>query len=495
MRGFIEMKDEDGLISGSFAVPEKSNLGQLFVSLSRNANGGDSVLPDGDVVVPRVEEAHHFITVAMRTQGKRIQELQEALLCLNAQTLTDFDVCIVGHNIQPEDEEAVVNLIRMQPQWLRDKIEYSHVEGGSRSRPLNYAFGRSQSNYVTILDDDDLVFDNWLEAFHETALQNWGMIVYSYVFTQDWRVFETRTGRRHLEATKAPVAEFCDDYNYILQLDTNHCPIMGLAYPRYSFSDLGLRFDESLTTTEDWDYLLRAATLCGVADASEATSIYRLWKNAENSSSLHKKIEWDKNRTRVIQKIGESPYVLPGKSAEEVTALIASGTARFNGLEKVRLVYKNRDGWHAEDIHPDESFFDASTDKNCVEFDGLERLGELLRVNICFRDKGLLTIADPLVTIVDAKGNAQEFAFFDMESHGVLYDDYETGDEKIAFLGPSPHFAIGFEGRPETLSSIKMEFLYEEGVHERLLTGTKLVVRAKQKMKQVKWRRRARKNS
>lgn len=493
MHGFIEMKDEDGFISGSFEVPEKSNIGQLFTALSRSSN--EDSIPDGDVVLSRTEDTPHFITVAIRTQGKRIQELQEALLCLNAQTFTDFDICIVGHNIEAEDEKAVIGLVEMQPRWLKDKIEYSHVCGGSRSRPLNYAFGRSQSDYITILDDDDLVFDNWLEVFHTVALQNWGMIIYSYVFTQDWRVFESGSGRRHLEATKAPVAEYCDDYNYVLQLDTNHCPIMGLAYPRYSFSDFGLRFDESLTTTEDWDYLLRAAALCGVANTSEATSIYRLWKNAENSASLHKKIEWDKNRTRVIRKIGESPYLLPGSSAEEVTALIASGTARFNGLEKVHLVYKTRDGWHAERIYPAEHFFDAGTDKNCVRFDGLERLGELVRVNICFRDKGLMTISDPLVTAVDTEGSEVEYAFFDMESHGVLYDDYETGDEKIAFLAPSPHFAIGFEGRPKVLSSIRMEFLYSEGVHERLLTGTKLLVRAKQRIRKLKWRRGIKKRS
>lgn len=489
MRGFIELKDEDGVVSGSFAVPEKSNVGQLFAALSRGSD--EESIPAGKVVFPRVEGLHHFITVTVRTQGKRIQELQEALLCLDAQTFTDFDVCIVGHNIKPDDEKAVLDLVDMQPQWLRDKIEYAHVDGGSRSRPLNYAFGRSQSDYVTILDDDDLVFDNWLEVFHGNALQNWGMIIYSYVFTQDWRVLDVHTGRRHLEATKAPVAEYCDDYNYILQLDTNHCPIMGLAYPRYPFSDFGLRFDESLTTTEDWDYLLRAAALCGVANASEATSIYRLWRNAENSASLHKKTEWDKNRTRVIRKLGESPYLLPGSSAAEVTTLIASGTARFNGLERMQLVYKNREGWHKDDLFPDEAFFDAATDKNCIQFDGLEQLGEMIRVNICFRDKGLLTIADPLVTVIDADGFEAEYGFFDMDSHGVLYDDYETGDAKIAFLAPSPHFAIGFEGHPKVLSSIRMEFLYAEGVYERLLTGTKLLVRAKQKMRQLRWRRKS----
>ncbi len=488
MKGSIEVRQEEGFLGSTLAVPEKSNLGEFLAVMHQNAKEAENDRLRGEVVLPRAEKADHFITVAIRTQGKRIQELEEGLLCLCAQTFLDFDVCIVGHNIHGKDEEVVLELIGMQPKWLRDKIEYSRIEGGSRSRPLNLAFSRSRSDYITILDDDDLVFDNWLQTFYECALSNWGRIIYSYVFTQDWRVVTSGDGSRLPESTKAPKATYCEGYDFAMQLDTNHCPIMGLAYPRYAYSEFGVRFDESLTTTEDWDYLLRAAKLCGVANTLEATSIYRLWKNAENSASLHKKIEWDKNRDRVIQKIASEPYLFPASGVEELLSYITSGTARFNGLERIKLAYKDQKGWHSECRYPDALSFDVATEKNTAEFTGLEVLGEVERINVCFRDKGLLTIQDAVVTVTDVVGDVREYDFFTMESHGVLYDDPDSGEEKIAFLGSSPHFAIGFEGHPIIISSIKVEFLYKEGVHERLLTGTKLLVRVKQTLKRMKRR-------
>ena len=48
------------------------------------------------------------------------------------------------------------------------------------------------------------------------------------------------------------------------------------------FHDLGFRFDETLTTTEDWDYLMRVAAVVGVASTSEISSVYRWWPSNES---------------------------------------------------------------------------------------------------------------------------------------------------------------------------------------------------------------------
>ena len=50
-----------------------------------------------------------FLSVVMRTQGKRIEMLREAVLCLWAQTCQDFEVLIMGHNL---DGEARIEHLR-----------------------------------------------------------------------------------------------------------------------------------------------------------------------------------------------------------------------------------------------------------------------------------------------------------------------------------------------------------------------------------------------
>ena len=92
------------------------------------------------------------------------------------------------------------------------------------------------------------------------------------------------------------------------------------AIPRYVLSVLGFEFDESLTTTEDWDFLMHAALLCGVADTPEVTGVYRVWENAENSQTLHKQEEWQKNYFAVRSKIAENGGIIEQSDVEEILA-------------------------------------------------------------------------------------------------------------------------------------------------------------------------------
>ena len=114
-------------------------------------------------------------------------------------------------------------------------------------------------------------------------------------------------------------------FNWLGELNINYCPTMSLAYPAYAFNKYGIKFDESLTTTEDWDFLLRNAFICGVSDEKVVTSIYRLWVNSENSQTEHTKDEWAKNHSMIQHKLSKLPLLLPAGYTDRIVKITYPG--------------------------------------------------------------------------------------------------------------------------------------------------------------------------
>lgn len=258
-------------------------------------------------------EQRPFLTIVMRTQGKRQEMLTEALLSLTGQTDEDFEIVLIGHKVEPSQKPVVRSMLEELPTSLRAKIRYYELETGNRTTPLNLGFSYAHGMYVSVLDDDDIVFDNWVEAFHQAAREHPGTVIHAYVLTQDWRTVTTPDGRLALRAEAAPDDMYCRDFVMIHQLERNWCPLMGLAFPAELFQRYGIVFDETLSTTEDWDFLVRTASIAGATDVQHPTSIYRIWENAENSKTLHQQKEWEENYDRIQRRFSAMPIVLPGE--------------------------------------------------------------------------------------------------------------------------------------------------------------------------------------
>lgn len=103
-------------------------------------------------------------------------------------------------------------------------------------------------------------------------------------------------------------------FDLLEHLKSNHTPNLALAFPRGIFHDLNIRFDENLTTTEDWDFFLRGAVIVGVSASEEITSIYHWWATSQESSrTLHNEREWTENYYAIQRKINALPILLaPG---------------------------------------------------------------------------------------------------------------------------------------------------------------------------------------
>ena len=272
---------------------------------------------------PQVEPKTNrpFLSVITRTQGKRAQALQDVFLCLSGQTNMDFELLIMGHRLDQSYDKVVYECIDNLPEWFRKKVRLIKVNDGNRTKPLHVGFMEANGEYIAILDDDDLVFDNWVETFYTLYQKKPGTVLRAFSVTQNWRQEKIR-GEEVLAATSAPDNIYCRNFDLLEQFYKNSCPSMSYAIPRYAYQQLNIHFDLELTTTEDWDLFMRSVLICGISEARETTSIYRHWENLDSSKQAHGNKDWVDNQKHFIRKINQAPSILPSGYIHKIIDLL-----------------------------------------------------------------------------------------------------------------------------------------------------------------------------
>jgi hypothetical protein len=252
------------------------------------------------------------------------------LLCLAAQLSDDFEVLIVGHRTTADEQRTIERVIEDQPPGLRSRIRLALLDNGERAAPLNLALARARGRYLSIFDDDDVVLAHWVESFARAERSNRGRILRAISLCQDVTHAEVRSvaGVRGLAAPKRIHSR---TFSLTEHLHANQSPTLSWAFPRSLYLDFGYMFDESMTTTEDWEFLLRSAEIAGVTDLDEATSIYQWWKDRETSKTLHPHEEWMANQREVERRIDATPFLLPAGETRHVRARLL----RLKELERI----------------------------------------------------------------------------------------------------------------------------------------------------------------
>lgn len=279
-----------------------------------------------------------FLSVLTRTQGRRLDTLQETFLCLAAQECDDFEVLVLAHNVAPRQTEELRYLVGSLPPATAARFKVIPVTGQGRCRPLNVGVESALGQYVTVLDDDDLVLAHWSAVFKDLAAQWPGRVLRAVVAEQDIArgYWPDRPGYLPTSGFRTPYPSEFDLFDHIVE---NHTPPCGLAFPRSCFRDLGIVFDESLPVLEDWDVLLQAAFVCGVASSEEVTAIYRRWDVGPSSTSLHTAAEWHGAHQAVIAKLDRRASVFPPGAITRVRQLQGElNTARAE-IERYREMY------------------------------------------------------------------------------------------------------------------------------------------------------------
>ncbi|MCP3043457.1 methyltransferase domain-containing protein [Xanthomonas euvesicatoria] len=305
--------------------------------------------------IDQAEQKRPFLTIVTRTQGRRLDTLRDVLLCLSAQTCQDFEALIIGHKLSAEVSLQVERVIEDTNEEMRRKVRFVKVHEGNRTRPLNVGFEQARGEYIAILDDDDIVLGHWVEEFYNLATKLPGRVLRSGVVAQTWKQVRPSYGSTSVRAVSGMQADFAPDFDFLQHLIQNQTPPVSMAVPRCSFQELGIRFDESLSTTEDWDFLMRTANICGATSSSEITSIYRKWDGGESSFTVHTLDEWRSNHHAIWRKLDLMPLLLEKGSATRIRHLVEDWNQR-NGRSPALLGDPQLDGDRyanalREDIH------------------------------------------------------------------------------------------------------------------------------------------------
>jgi glycosyltransferase involved in cell wall biosynthesis len=276
-----------------------------------------------------------FLTVIIRTQGKRHEAISDALLCLQAQTDTAFEVLIVTHDCSKDDLNQIKKFLSELASDFSSKIRVLSARGGTRSIPINISLLEASGTHIAVFDDDDLLFAHWVHEFHKAAISNPGKLLRAQVLNQEVALEQWPGGRNGFRTQSWPQKLYPEHFSLIDHLLVNYTPFMSVAFPRELFIDREQKFNEKLTVVEDWDMILRGALICGVANIPEVTSIYRQWLRTENSQTTHSLSDWKASEAIVISNLDCSEQTFPPGSVSRIQELLIKEEKLSNHSEAV----------------------------------------------------------------------------------------------------------------------------------------------------------------
>jgi 2-polyprenyl-3-methyl-5-hydroxy-6-metoxy-1,4-benzoquinol methylase len=265
-----------------------------------------------------------FLSVITRTQGRRLRTFRDTIMSLAGQSDQEFEFLVIVHS---QDEELLRNISAIVdefPATLRQRARVLACTRPGRAAPLNDGVALARGRYIAVLDDDDFIFGHWVETFRKLAEQAPGAILRTTCTRQDFQLAPATNGSKRPRATSWFKMDWPNQFDAVSHLYSNHTPFMSIAFPSRLFQENGLRFDEKLSTSEDWDLMLRATMLCDVWSSPEVTAVYRWWVDGESSTFAHTPEDWRKDRTRIISRINSGPVLLPAGAAGRIVELVDS---------------------------------------------------------------------------------------------------------------------------------------------------------------------------
>ena len=221
-----------------------------------------------------------LVTVIIRTKD-RLQLLKEALESVAEQTYPFIEVLIINDGGNSPAE--VVELFKDRIHKVR-LINFSKNIG--RSRSGNKGIKEAQGDFIIFLDDDDIFYPTHIETLVDCARKNKFKVVYSDSYTVDYKVdpFQNK------QLIKKYVY-YSYDFSFEHLVLENYIPLLCLLFDAKLLKQIG-GFDPAFDLYEDWDLLIRVATIAPFYHIRLATCEYRQWNIGQiTHSSKERRIE------------------------------------------------------------------------------------------------------------------------------------------------------------------------------------------------------------
>ncbi len=188
------------------------------------------------------------VSVIVRTMHR--PALSQALDCVAAQTHRPLEIVLV--------DAAARGLALTAHAGIPVRV----VQRGKLDRPqaANAGLEAALGEWMTFLDEDDAIAPHHVEQLLAAARSANALVAYSQT-----QLTDAAGHVRHV---------FGGRFNRLALFQSNYLSIHSALFHR-SLIEHGCRFDETLTTFEDWDFWLQLAMRTPFAFSGQPTAIYR----------------------------------------------------------------------------------------------------------------------------------------------------------------------------------------------------------------------------
>ncbi len=224
-------------------------------------------------VKPNEKESMPLVSVIVPTYNRPIQ-LKETLLSVIAQSYKNLEIIVV--NDAGEDISKIIKSLN------DNRIKYIvHEKNKGLAGARNTGMKNANGKYISFLDDDDIFYPNHIEVLLAAIKNNDVKVVYSDAN----RCIQKKEGEGFVTVSKE--VQYSFDYSQRFLFVLNIAPVQCFLFDK-SCLDGGVKFDESLTTHEDWEFWIKLSLQHDFMHVKEITSEYR--HRVDNSNMVTTKL-------------------------------------------------------------------------------------------------------------------------------------------------------------------------------------------------------------
>lgn len=267
-------------------------------------NDKELVSEDGKMFKPNEKDFLISIVIPIYNAEKYLEE------CLNSiknQTYKNFEVIMVNDGSKDDSETICMNFLRSD-----SRFRYLKKENGGVSSARNVGLDNVEGDYITFIDADDWVDENYLDLLITTVEKNHSdIVVSSYKQFNNIDVFYLRAYSLQEKYLLNFERMNRDDFLTIFPklMSTNVCFNNAVAklFRKELVNDL--RFDTSIKYGEDLDFYFRLyLNVDSISYVDEPTYVYRMHGDSTTSNFNQEHAEQElsifKQMHEKIQEIG-----------------------------------------------------------------------------------------------------------------------------------------------------------------------------------------------
>lgn len=183
-------------------------------------------------------------------------------------------------------------------EFLKDMpIEILKSNGKGRAYAANLGIKNAKTDFVSFLDDDDLIYEHHFNVLSKGIIETRGDLVYTdslssiYEYNEEKGIYEL----------KDKIISYSMDFDTDILLYDNYIPLNTILFKKELFPSFGF-FNENLEKFEDWELLIRFSRKIPFYHIKELTCEYRHFSQSHSlGSNSSKKQFFQKDRIEVLK--------------------------------------------------------------------------------------------------------------------------------------------------------------------------------------------------